>query len=163
MKIRLSLRLTLRTTVVVIILAVLPGTIRRLIHTGNLYLFTEQFFSDMAARLSGPGRFRFIMQPTVAIFLGVRDGMKDGRARIPTFLWALVFHGQHRWELLRSAFASASDLISIAILLDLIAQFLIFREIHPGAALLLGPVLIAIPYAMARTFGNWISRSRAPS
>jgi hypothetical protein len=96
----------------------------------------------------------------VAIFLGVRDGTKDARAGIPAFLWALAFHDQHRLKMLANAFSSASDLIAIAILLDLISQFLIFREIRPGAALLLGPMLIGIPYAVARTFGNRISRCR---
>jgi hypothetical protein len=32
-------------------------------------------------------------------------------------------------------------LVALAVLLDLIAQFLIFHEVHPGAALLLGPLL----------------------
>ena len=157
MKIALSRSLILRTTVILIILAALPSTVRRLMQTGDLYLFTGRFFADALARLSGPGRLRFILQPIVAIFLGARDGAKDARAGIPPFLWALAFHGQHRREMLRSAFASVSDLVAIAILVDLIAQFLIFREIHPGAALLLGPVLIGAPYGVARVFGNWAS------
>jgi hypothetical protein len=160
MKVSLSRSSILRTVVIVIILAALPGAIRRLIQTGNLYLFTEGFFQDIVARLSGPGRLRFVMQPTVAIYLGVRDGVKDARAGNPTFLWALAFHQQHRLKMLAHAFSSAGDLIAIAILLDLISQFLIFREIRPGAALLLGPVLIGMPYAVARTFGNRISRWR---
>ena len=160
MKISLSRSSILRATVIVIILATLPGAIRRLIRTGDLYLFSRQFFEDMLARLSGAGRLRFIVQPLVAILLGARDGVKDARAGSPAFLWALAFHGQHRREMLRNAFTSASDLVAIAILLDLISQFLIFREIHPAAALLLGPVLIGVPYAVARAFGNRVSRCR---
>ena len=75
----------------------------------------------------------------VAIFLGVRDGAKDARAKVPTFLWALAFHEQHPLKMLANAWPSAGDLIAIAILMDLISQLLIFREIRPGAALLLGP------------------------
>ena len=145
MKVSLSRSSILRTVVIVIILAALPGAIRRLIQTGNLYLFTERFFEDMVARLSGPGRLRFIVEPMVAIFLGVRDGAKDARTGIPAFLWALAFHDQHRLKMLANAFSSAGDLIAIAILLDLISQFLIFREIRPGAALVLGPLLIGTP------------------
>jgi hypothetical protein len=48
---------------------------------------------------------------------------------------------------MRSALALVRDLVAVAILLDVIAQFLIFRMVHPSAALLLGPVLIATPYA----------------
>lgn len=93
----------------------------------------------MVARLSGAGRLRFVVQPMVEIFLGVRDGANDAREKIPTFLWALAFHEQHRRRMLANAMSSAGDLIAIAILMDLISQFLIFREIRPGAALLVGP------------------------
>jgi hypothetical protein len=84
------------------------------------------------ARPSGPGRLRFILQPVMAILLGTRDGVKDSRAGSPPFPWGLVFHGGHRTERLRSARASVRKLVAIAILLDIISQFLIFREIHPG-------------------------------
>src|ERR1700752_3130631 len=63
--------------VVVILLATLPGAIRRLVQTGDLYLFSQQCFQDMLARLSGPGRLRFFIQPSIAILLGSRDGLED--------------------------------------------------------------------------------------
>jgi hypothetical protein len=146
--------------VAVILLATVPGAIHRLIQTGNPYLFTREFFQDMVARLSGPGRFRFILQPVVAIFLGSRDGAKDARTGARPFLWGLVFLREHRSQLLRSALESVRNLVALAILLDIISQYLIFREIHPGAALILGPVLISLPYATARALANRIARRR---
>jgi len=150
----------LSAVVLAVLLAALPGAIWRIIQTGNPYLFTHDFFADLLARLSGPGRMRFILQPTVAIALGARDGVKDARAGLPPFIWALVFHGSRRSGLLRDMFASVRNLVAIAILLDVVSQFLIFREIHPGAALLLGPVLITIPYALSRSFTNRMVRRR---
>jgi penicillin-binding protein 2 len=57
---------------------------------------------------------------------------------------------------------STRNLLAIAILLDLISQFLIFHEIRPGAALVIGPVLIAVPYVLSRAFSNriWHWRNR---
>lgn len=150
----------LTTLLVAILLATLPSAILRILRTGDLYLLGQQFFADMLARLSGPGRLRFAVQPIVAIFLGSRDGLKDARAGTPPFLWALAFHGEHRKKLLRSALISVRDLVALAILLDLLSQFLIFREIHPGAALILGPVLISMPYGVARAFANRIAQKR---
>ncbi|WP_158752136.1 hypothetical protein [Acidobacterium sp. S8] len=144
--------------VLAILLATLPGAIHRLIQTGNPYLFSQEFFEDMVARLSGPGRFRFILQPVVAIFLGSRDGVKDARKHAHPFLWGLIFHREHRPQLLRSALESVRNLVAIAILLDIISQYLIFRQIHPGAALILGPVLISVPYTTARALANRIAR-----
>ena len=152
----------LYAVVIAVLLAALPGAIRKLIQTGDPYLLTERFFQDILARLSGPGRLRFIVQPTVAIVLGIRSGIKDTREGAAPFLWALAFHGKRRRELLRSAFASIRDLVAIAILLDVISQVLIFHEVRPGAALLVGPLLITLPYVLARALSNRILRSRGP-
>ena len=140
--------------VAAVLLAVLPGAILTIIRTGDPYLFTEGFFHDVLARLSGPGRLRFVIQPSVAIFLGLRSGMKDAHDGLPPFLWALAFHREHRSALLRSGLVTIRDLVAVAILLDVISQFLIFKNVRPGAALLVGPVLITFPYAVTRALAN---------
>ena len=150
----------LTVAVIAVLLTALPSAIWRIIQTGNPYLFTHDFFVDLFARLSGPGRMRFVLQPTVAIILGARDGVKDARAGRPLFIRAVFFDSAHRTKLLQNMFASIRDLVAIAILVDVVSQYLIFREIHPGAALLLGPVLITIPYALSRVFTNRIVRRR---
>ena len=160
MKISLSRSSILTAVAIAILLAALPGAIARIVRTGNLYLLSHQFLEDMLARLSGAGRLRFILQPMVAIFIGMRDGIKDSRVGCPPFLLALVSHRERRTHLLRSALASVRDLVAVAIILDAICQFLIFGQVHPGAAFVLGPMLIAVPYSIARAFANRISRSR---
>ena len=147
-----------------VLIAAAPLAMVRTIDNGDLYLFTDHFFQNILARLSGPGRLRFIIQPTVAIILGVRGGVKDASAGVPPFLWALVFHKEHRRQLLRSTITSIRTLVAIAILLDLISQFLIFGEVRLGAALVVGPVLIGAPYALSRAVANrarrWKHRRR---
>ena len=160
MKLSFSRSAVLTAIAVVILVSALPGTIRRIIQSGDLYLFTRQFFLDLWARLSGPGRLRFIVQPTVAVLLGLRDGKRDSRTGHPFFLLGLVLHRAHRRALWGSAVASVRDLVAIAIILDVISQLLIFREVHPGAALLLGPILIAVPYSISRTLTNRIASGR---
>jgi hypothetical protein len=140
--------------VVVILVLLLPGAIWRIITSGDPYLFTSQFFQDILARLSGPGRLRFVLQPVVAIVLGVRGGIKDAEGGLPPVLLALAVQGEHRRELLRSALASTRNLLAIAVLLDLVSQYLIFHEVRPGAALVVGPLLIGVPYAMSRALSN---------
>jgi hypothetical protein len=157
----LSRNSILPTIVIIVLVAALPFVIWEFIQTGELYIFSHRFWPDLIARLHGPGRLRFIMQPTVAIFLGARDGVKDRRAGNPPFLWGLVFHSGDRAALLRSALVSVRNIVLVAILLDAISQFLIFRMVHPGAALVLGPVLIGLPYATARALANRISGLRA--
>ena len=147
--------------VIVVLLATLPFVVWEFMQTREVYVFSRRFWPDLIARLHGPGRMRFIMQPTVAILLGARDGVKDRRADKPPFLWGLVFRSADRPGLLLSALASVRNLVLVAILLDVIAQFLIFRMVHPGAALLHGPVLIALPYATSRALTNRMSGLRS--
>ena len=138
----------------------MPFAVAELWKTGELYLLSHRFLEDMTARLHGPGRLRFILQPLTAIALGARDGGRDARAGNPPFLWGLFFGSGDRSRLMRSALASVRDLVAVAILLDVAAQLLIFRMVHPGAALLFGPVLIGFPYASSRALTNRIVRQR---
>ena len=157
---RASRHTVLSAALVIVVLLTLPGAVSRLIETGNLYLFTDRFFGDVLGRLSGPGRLRFIFQPLMAIFLGGRDGLKDARASFPPFLWGLLFGCADRRHQLRKAFDSTRDLVAVAILLDIVSQALIFHEIRPGAAIVVGPVLIAVPYCVARAIANRVQTHR---
>src|SRR5262249_50700329 len=150
----------LTAIVVAVLLATIPLAIMEIVRTGELYVFSRRFAPDLLARFHGPGRLRFIFQPTVAIILGARDGVKDARlCRLP-FLSALIFPAQRRSELLREALASVRDLVAVAILLDVVSQILILHTVHPAAAVILGPVLIGLPYGFARAIANRIARRR---
>jgi hypothetical protein len=155
MKTTVSRRIVIDLALIAVLLAALPGAVHRLIETRDAYLFTQQFFDDMFARLSGPGRLRFIIQPTIALLLGLRDGVRDLREGLLPFLW-VCFQKNLRQKALVHAFQAIRDLVSVAIVLDVIFQFIIFDDVHPGASLLLGPVLIAIPYAVSRSLTTQI-------
>jgi len=145
-----------------VLLASAPGALRDAWERGGLYLLSGEFFEDLPRRLTGPGRFRFVFQPLVAILLGVRAGRGDARAGRPPFLLALAAHAQHRRQMLAEAARSLANIVLIGILLDAISQWLILGMAHPGAALVVGPVLIGLPYALARAFSNRMSRPERP-
>jgi hypothetical protein len=92
----LSRHAILPAVVILVLLAALPFAVWEFIQTGEFYLLSHRFWPDLVARFHGPGRMRFILQPTVAIILGARDGVKDRRAGNPPFLWGLVFHPADR-------------------------------------------------------------------
>jgi hypothetical protein len=143
---------------VLILVAAIPSAVRDTFETGRVYLFSSQFLDELPQRLTGPGRFRFVLQPIVAILLGWRGGLSDARAGRPPYLYGLLLGGENRKELLRSGLAAIRDLLAIGIVLDAVAQLLIYGQVHPGAALVVGPVLIGIPYAVARALTNRVAR-----
>jgi hypothetical protein len=83
----ISRRSVLYVIVITMLLVTVPGAILAFLRTGDPYLFSLRFFQDMVARLSGPGRLRFVLQPAIARILGARDGWKDCRAGCPRSSW----------------------------------------------------------------------------
>jgi hypothetical protein len=143
---------------VVILVAALPSAIRDTFETGRIYLFSRQFLEELPQRFTGPGRLRFILQPAIAIILGFRGGLADARAGRPAYLYGMLFSGLHRGEYVRSGVAAMRDLVAIGIVLDAVSQLLIYHLVHPGAALVLGPLLICLPYSVARALTNRAAR-----
>jgi hypothetical protein len=136
-------------TVLVLALSV-PGSLREAWERGGLYIFSREFLIDLPKRLFGPGRFRFILQPLVAMTLGVAAGRADARAGRSPYLYALLLGSEDRARLARSALRDVANIMLVGILLDSVCQWLILGASYLGAALLVGPVLIALPYAAAR-------------
>ncbi|MGE5346208.1 MAG: hypothetical protein ACM3JH_09660 [Acidithiobacillales bacterium] len=134
-----------------------PGALRDASQRGGFYLFSAAFLQDLPKRLAGPGRMRFIFQPAMAIFLGIRSGREDARLGRPQFLAGLL-HPSHRSELLRSSLESISILLLMGILLDSVFQWILLGISYPVPALVVGPVLITVPYAVARAVAGNIGR-----
>jgi hypothetical protein len=146
-------------TLLVLVLSA-PSALVDAYEKGGFYLFSHAFFADIPARLTGPGRFRFVLQPLVAIVLGIRNGLADAQAGRPTLLQGLLFHRELRGEILRESFETVVNLLLMGILMDALFQWVILGVSHPGAALVVGPVLIIVPYALARAFSNRVAQIR---
>ena len=152
-------RETLVTVVATLaIAAALVPAIVDTIETGRVYLFSRQFLEELPRRFTGPGRLRFLLQPTVAILLGVRGGLADARAGNPPYLLGLLLARGRRRELLRSGAAAVRNLLAAGIVLDLVFQLVLYGSVHPGAALVIGPILICAPYALSRALTNRVAR-----
>jgi hypothetical protein len=156
--------MTLRRETIVTVLATLvvaaaiPFAIVETIVTGRVYLFSRQFLEELPRRFTGPGRFRFILQPILAILLGIHSGLADAKTGNPPYLFRLIFDTAHRRELLRSGAAAISTLFAMGIILDIVFQLILYRAVHPGAALLVGPIFICFPYALSRALTTRLAR-----
>jgi hypothetical protein len=146
-------------TVLALALSV-PGSLREAWERGGFYLFSREFLVDLPKRLFGPGRFRFLLQPAVAVALGIAAGRADARAGRRPYLYGLLLGGEDRGHLVRSALRDVANLLLMGILVDSVCQWLILGASYPGAALVVGPVLIAGPYAVARALANRVATIR---
>jgi hypothetical protein len=143
-----------------VLVAAAPGALRDAWERGGIYLLSGEFLEDLPRRLTGPGRFRFVFQPLVAILLGARAGRADALAGRPPFILAVLAHAQHRRQMLAESVRALANIVLAGILLDVVSQWLILGVAHPGAAIVVGPVLIGVPYAVARALSNRLARLR---
>jgi len=146
-----------------VLAAAIPFAIVETMEKGRVYLFSRQFLDELPHRFTGHGRFRFILQPTIAIFLGIRGGLADAKAGKPPYLFRLLFHAGHRRELLRSGAAAISTLVAMGIIMDVVFQLVLYRAVHPVVALLVGPIFICVPYTLSRALTTRLAlRLREP-
>jgi hypothetical protein len=54
--------------------------------------------------------------------------------------------------------AAVSTLLAVGIILDAVFQLVIYKAVHPGAALVIGPILICVPYALSRVLTTRLAR-----
>ncbi|MCJ7752033.1 MAG: hypothetical protein MUQ65_13200 [Armatimonadetes bacterium] len=126
-----------------------------------MYVFSQEFLNDLATLVSSPGRFRFFVQPSMALFFAIRDGIADARQGAPPYLIHVLFDSEDRVKSLKTALRSAGKVFAFAIVLDAILQARILGQIHPLAAVVVGCLLVGLPYSLARGITNRIAQTRA--
>src|SRR5215469_18379356 len=86
-------------------------------------------FSDLwwgfVSRTEGPLKFRFLMQPAMAIFLGIHGGIRDWRQGKPAYFWEFLVDPGRRKELLHEGWHSLGKLLILAVALDCVYQIIV--------------------------------------
>jgi hypothetical protein len=106
--------------------------------------------TDLAGRLDGPLSLRFLLQPTVASILAIRDGLADARAGRPPYFWSMLSAPVERRAMLREGWRSVTKVFLLACVFDVAYQLLVFRRVYPVEALLVAGGLAFIPYLLLR-------------
>ena len=118
-----------------------------------------RIWHDLLERVSGPMTFRLYLQPSMALFFAIRDGVKDAReGRLP-FFNSLITDPGNRLVRLRQGFNSVSRVFFFAIFMDLIYQLIVIHWFYPGEALIVAFTLAFLPYILLCGVVNRIARS----
>jgi hypothetical protein len=122
------------------------------------HLFSR-LVESLTARVTGPMKFRLVLQPSVAIFLAVREGLKDARQGKPPYFWAcLTDHGQ-REAMLKEGWKSIGKVFILAFILDIVYQLIEHRwRVYFVEAGLVAIILAIVPYLLIRGPINRIVR-----
>jgi hypothetical protein len=117
-----------------------------------------RIWENMAGRVTGPMKFRLVLQPSMALFLAIRSGLKDAREGKPAYFWALFTGAEERRLMLQDGWKSEGRLLILAVVLDAIYQFIALRRFYPGEAVLVAFFLAIVPYLLVRGPVNRIAR-----
>ena len=120
-----------------------------------------RFLDDMAGRITGPMKFRLLLQPVMASIFAVVAGLKDARTGKPPYFWALLSDPGHRRDMLRDGWKSVGKVFVLALLLDMVYQVMVLRFVYPGEALVVALLLAIVPYLVLRGLVTRLARGPA--
>lgn len=121
--------------------------------------FLGQHWDMLVGRWDGPLAFRFLLQPTMAALLGVRAGLRDARAGRPAYAWLIVSQRGDRRGLLLEGWRDVAKLFTVAVIVDLVYEIIVYRWLYPGQALVVASVLAIPTYLIVRGPANRIARA----
>jgi hypothetical protein len=113
---------------------------------------------NLIARITGPMKFRLFLQPAMATFFAIRDGLKDAREGKPPYFWGLFTDKGEREAMVKNGWKGVGKVFILAIVLDVIYQIIVHRWVYPGEAILVAVILAILPYLLIRGPVNRIAR-----
>jgi predicted LPLAT superfamily acyltransferase len=101
-------------------------------------------------RVSGPMKFRLVLQPLTASFFAIKSGLADAKAGRPPYFWSLCTDPANRAWLLKDGWKRISKVFIFAIVLDIVYQLIELHFVYIGEAIIVAFVLAIVPYVILR-------------
>ncbi len=115
-------------------------------------------WDDLIGRVTGPMKFRLILQPVMALIFATRAAIRDAREGQPPFLWAVFTDPRERQRLIQSGWKDVGKVFIIAMLIDAVYQVIAIRWLYPGELVVVAILLAIVPYLLVRGPLNRILR-----
>jgi len=120
----------------------------------------ERIGSQLLARISGPMKFRLVLQPVMASFFAIRSGLADARAGKPPYFWALLSDPGQREDMIKDGWKSVGKVFVLAFVLDVVYQIIVLRFVYLGEAIIVAFVLAIAPYLILRGVATRVARTK---
>jgi hypothetical protein len=152
--VRTQLGLLAKVVVALGILLMVAGVVWRGVTVDNI----ERICNSLLARPNGPLGFRFILQPTMAAIIAIRDGLYDARSGRSPFAWTIVSNPDERGGRLREGLNATAKILLFGLAMDTIYQIIVFNAFYPYEALIIAILLAFIPYLIIRGLASRVAR-----
>jgi hypothetical protein len=117
-----------------------------------------RIIENLGARISGPMKFRVLLQPTMACIFAVIAGLKDAKGGKPPYFWGLLTNPGHRAEMVRDGWKSVGKVFLLAMVLDVVYQIIVDRFVYPGEVVIVAFLLAIVPYLILRGLVTRVAR-----
>jgi hypothetical protein len=114
--------------------------------------------SQLLARVSGPMKFRLVLQPAMAAFFAIRAGLADARAGKTPYFWCLLSDPGQRVDMIKEGWKSVGRVFILALVLDAVYQMIVLHFVYPGEMIIVAFVLAIVPYLVLRGLVTRIAR-----
>jgi hypothetical protein len=114
--------------------------------------------TQLLARVSGPMKFRLVLQPCMAAFFAIRAGLADAKAGKSPYFWGLMSDRGQRVEMLEDGWKSVGRVFILALVLDAVYQIIVIHFVYLGEMVIVAFVLAILPYLILRGLVTRIAR-----
>ncbi len=111
-------------------------------------------------RVSGPMKFRLVLQPIMASIFAIKAGLQDARTAKPPYFWSLLTDPAQRVSMLKDGWKSVGRVFVFALVLDVVYQIIAIRFVYPGEAFITAVLLAIVPYLTLRGLVTRLDRDR---
>lgn len=120
----------------------------------------ERVGSQLLARVSGPMKFRLVLQPAMAAFFAIRAGLADARAGKTPYFWCLLSDPSQRVDMIKDGWKSVGRVFILALVLDAVYQLIVLHFVYPGEMIIVAFVLAIVPYLILRGLVTRLARRK---
>jgi hypothetical protein len=122
--------------------------------------FWTRILENMADRVSGPMKFRLLLQPVMASIFAILSGLNDARTGKPPYFWTLLTDPAHRADMIKDGWKSVGKVFVLALVLDVVYQIIVSRFVYPGEAIITAFLLAIVPYLILRGLVTRLARKK---
>jgi hypothetical protein len=116
--------------------------------------------SQLIDRVSGPMKFRLVLQPAMAAFFAIRSGLADARAGKSPYFWTLLSDRADRVDMIRDGWKSVGRVFILALVLDAVYQWIVLHFVYPGEMIIVAFILAILPYLILRGLVTRVARTK---
>jgi|SRR5579862_7217070 hypothetical protein len=123
----------------------------------------ERVGSQLIARVSGPMKFRLVLQPCMAAFFAIRAGLADAKNGKSPYFWGLLSDHAQRIDMIKDGWKSVGRVFILALVLDAVYQIIVLHFVYLGEMVIVAFILAILPYLILRGLVTRLARTKHPA